>query len=309
MLLLVRQVTINMDDLGVTPLPGSELDTQQLFAGADIDTSIVYANDISLEVVFNSDEFVTSTPPNGNHTEARSPATFTLTSSQMGVSSAEESSLMLAASSATSINDKTPTGQHYKCSQCAATFSRRSSLVRHKKKHDGASMVQCAYPSCLQSFRDEYDLRIHTMTNHQSVTFDCDTCDKSFKTKFGLARHAQDHTGDRKYKCQTCEHGFTCLRDYGEHINVHNEIKPHRCSRCQAEFSRNRDLEFHMSVCGKDAAIACEICGKRFKCRKYMIDHMHVHTSPCKYQCSHCGKNYGHRASLKNHEMRKHSTL
>ena len=36
MLLLVLQVTINMDDLGVTPLPGSELDTQQLFAGADI---------------------------------------------------------------------------------------------------------------------------------------------------------------------------------------------------------------------------------------------------------------------------------
>ena len=58
----------NMGDLGVTPLHGSEFDTQQLFTGADIDISLVMTMKYHWRF-FNSDEFVASTPPNVNHTE------------------------------------------------------------------------------------------------------------------------------------------------------------------------------------------------------------------------------------------------
>ena len=197
------------------------------------------------------------------------------------------------------------TGNHYQCRQCDLRFVTKQALKRHIQKHNG-TMLNCSH--CERLFYDNYDLRKHIEAIPEGRRLLCEECQKPFMTKSGSKRHMQTHTGKFKYTCIMCGRGFAYVHQFQGHVNVHHGLRPHICMRCQASFAWKKDLDFHTSVCGKPKeAVECKVCHKKFKAQKYLTDHMHIHTSPGKYQCTQCGKEYSHRASLKNHEKRKHA--
>ncbi|XP_054161731.1 zinc finger E-box-binding homeobox 1-like [Oppia nitens] len=82
------------------------------------------------------------------------------------------------------------------CDQCDKTFSKQSSLARHKYEHSGQ--------------------RPHK----------CDVCSKAFKHKHHLTEHKRLHSGEKPFQCKKCLKRFSHSGSYSQHMN-------HRYSYCK----------------------------------------------------------------------------
>ncbi|KAK4002739.1 hypothetical protein OUZ56_004543 [Daphnia magna] len=84
----------------------------------------------------------------------------------------------------------------YSCDQCDKSFSKLSSLTRHKYEHSGQRPYQC------------------------------DMCPKAFKHKHHLTEHKRLHSGEKPFQCQKCLKRFSHSGSYSQHMN-------HRFSYCR----------------------------------------------------------------------------
>ncbi|RWS13046.1 zinc finger protein 1-like protein [Dinothrombium tinctorium] len=84
----------------------------------------------------------------------------------------------------------------FSCDQCDKTFSKQSSLARHKYEHSGQ--------------------RPHK----------CDVCNKAFKHKHHLTEHKRLHSGEKPFQCKKCLKRFSHSGSYSQHMN-------HRYSYCK----------------------------------------------------------------------------
>ncbi|XP_059479784.1 zinc finger protein 1-like isoform X2 [Neocloeon triangulifer] len=84
----------------------------------------------------------------------------------------------------------------YGCDQCDKSFSKQSSLARHKYEHSGQ--------------------RPHK----------CDVCSKAFKHKHHLTEHKRLHSGEKPFQCSKCLKRFSHSGSYSQHMN-------HRYSYCK----------------------------------------------------------------------------
>ncbi|XP_075676758.1 Zn finger homeodomain 1 isoform X3 [Dermatophagoides pteronyssinus] len=84
----------------------------------------------------------------------------------------------------------------FTCDQCDKTFSKPSSLARHKYEHSGQ--------------------RPHK----------CDVCNKAFKHKHHLTEHKRLHSGEKPFQCTKCLKRFSHSGSYSQHMN-------HRYSYCK----------------------------------------------------------------------------
>ncbi|XP_046387055.1 zinc finger protein 1-like [Ischnura elegans] len=82
------------------------------------------------------------------------------------------------------------------CDQCDKSFSKQSSLARHKYEHSGQ--------------------RPHK----------CDVCTKAFKHKHHLTEHKRLHSGEKPFQCSKCLKRFSHSGSYSQHMN-------HRYSYCK----------------------------------------------------------------------------
>ena len=65
-----------------------------------------------------------------------------------------------------------------KCLQCDASFTRKSYLNRHLRRHTGEKPFKCEY--CELCFRERSYLKIHTMTHTGEKPYQCQYCEKMF---------------------------------------------------------------------------------------------------------------------------------
>jgi len=84
----------------------------------------------------------------------------------------------------------------FNCDQCDKTFTKKSSITRHKYEHS--------------------DLRPHK----------CTECEKAFKHKHHLTEHKRLHSGEKPFQCPKCHKRFSHSGSYSQHIN-------HRFSYCK----------------------------------------------------------------------------
>merc|ERR1712012_1505120 len=84
----------------------------------------------------------------------------------------------------------------FNCDQCDKTFTKKSSITRHKYEHS--------------------DLRPHK----------CTDCEKAFKHKHHLPEHRRLHSGEKPFQCPKCHKRFSHSGSYSQHIN-------HRFSYCK----------------------------------------------------------------------------
>ncbi|XP_053677947.1 zinc finger protein 1 [Anopheles nili] len=84
----------------------------------------------------------------------------------------------------------------YVCDQCDKTFSKHSSLQRHKYEHSGQRPYKCI------------------------------ECPKAFKHKHHLTEHKRLHSGEKPFQCCKCLKRFSHSGSYSQHMN-------HRYSYCK----------------------------------------------------------------------------
>ncbi|XP_046737285.1 zinc finger E-box-binding homeobox 1 isoform X2 [Diprion similis] len=84
----------------------------------------------------------------------------------------------------------------YFCDQCDKTFSKHSSLARHKYEHSGQR------------------------------PYKCEECPKAFKHKHHLTEHKRLHSGEKPFQCKKCLKRFSHSGSYSQHMN-------HRYSYCK----------------------------------------------------------------------------
>ncbi|XP_012268465.2 zinc finger E-box-binding homeobox protein zag-1 isoform X2 [Athalia rosae] len=84
----------------------------------------------------------------------------------------------------------------YFCDQCDKTFSKHSSLARHKYEHSGQR------------------------------PYKCEECPKAFKHKHHLTEHKRLHSGEKPFQCSKCLKRFSHSGSYSQHMN-------HRSSYCK----------------------------------------------------------------------------
>ncbi|XP_033231025.1 zinc finger protein 1-like [Belonocnema kinseyi] len=84
----------------------------------------------------------------------------------------------------------------YFCNQCDKTFSKHSSLARHKYEHSGQR------------------------------PYKCQECPKAFKHKHHLTEHKRLHSGEKPFQCSKCLKRFSHSGSYSQHMN-------HRYSYCK----------------------------------------------------------------------------
>ncbi|XP_046810144.1 myb-like protein X [Lucilia cuprina] len=115
--------------------------------------------------------------------------------------------------------------ENFACNECDQTFSRKQSLVLHKRQH-------------------VYD---------RGEPIKCEVCGKKFKIKGAYRTHLEKHREERRAnKCNQCSRRFTNSSDLKRHIaEDHREktILP-TCSKCNRTFSSAGRLQRHkQNVC------------------------------------------------------------
>ncbi|XP_018366308.1 PREDICTED: zinc finger E-box-binding homeobox protein zag-1 [Trachymyrmex cornetzi] len=84
----------------------------------------------------------------------------------------------------------------YFCDRCEKTFSKHSSLTRHKYEHSGQRPYKCV------------------------------ECPRAFKHKHHLTEHKRLHSGEKPFQCSKCLKRFSHSGSYSQHMN-------HRYSYCK----------------------------------------------------------------------------
>ncbi|XP_014611530.1 PREDICTED: zinc finger protein 1 isoform X2 [Polistes canadensis] len=84
----------------------------------------------------------------------------------------------------------------YFCDRCDKTFSKHSSLARHKYEHSGQRPHKCV------------------------------ECTRAFKHKHHLTEHKRLHSGEKPFQCSKCLKRFSHSGSYSQHMN-------HRSSYCK----------------------------------------------------------------------------
>ena len=81
----------------------------------------------------------------------------------------------------------------YTCSKCNKTFSIKSNLVRHEKKHDTEIDFLCS--QCDSHFANDSDLKRHLEI--QKELLKCSDCGKTFKERKTFTRHKTTHQDEQ----------------------------------------------------------------------------------------------------------------
>ena len=187
--------------------------------------------------------------------------------------------------------------QKYTCDQCDSKFRHRSSLMKHKKKHDGVSYT-CHFCGKIYSYAQ--GLAEHINVKHLNM-----------EPKYGSVKYSQL---ERKYICDDCGKAFVGKVDLDRHkIIKHTRNFPLKCEKCGLGFINSKRKQFvkHIAKCHGEPRIrnkiwTCEQCGKEFNKKSNYQVHLKHHSQIKDFSCLSCGKAFYAKRALITHTEKNH---
>uniref|UniRef100_A0A3B5M4D0 C2H2-type domain-containing protein n=1 Tax=Xiphophorus couchianus TaxID=32473 RepID=A0A3B5M4D0_9TELE len=125
------------------------------------------------------------------------------------------------------------------CPVCNKTFPRAAGMRRHLEIHKTKRDYNHKCSKCDKRFRDQYDLKRHTMRVHEKGETSDGTNTRARKSKECATNQTCPHCG--KY--------FAWQSDLKRHIETHSGERPHQCSLCGKKFKNPYALKSHEKSC------------------------------------------------------------
>ncbi|MEQ2240136.1 hypothetical protein ILYODFUR_011769, partial [Ilyodon furcidens] len=216
------------------------------------------------------------------------------------------------------------TSELFSCSFCQFSFTMKSYLIKHIKRHHPMEFVsRCPSDSLMDPLEEkegEYmcsdcgthcidaeSLRSHTCIRQLKVLYLCNDCGKSFTNHYGLKQHQRIHTGEKPYSCTHCSKSFSYVGQLNVHLRTHTGEKPYLCTHCGESFRQSGDLKRHERKHTGVRPHICSECSKSFSRPQSLKAHLLLHQGQRLFKCSQCGKSFSRNYHLRRHHQKVHT--
>ena len=105
-----------------------------------------------------------------------------------------------------------------RCYFCGKISTTQEEHDYHEQEHEGEQTYKCR--KCEAKFLTKEDAREHLTKAHSSEekSFHCTTCFKSFKNRYQLILHTRSHTGEKPFECPECNRCFSISSNLQKHM-------------------------------------------------------------------------------------------
>ncbi|XP_026851865.1 zinc finger protein 362a [Electrophorus electricus] len=236
----------------------------------------------------------------GNHStsEANTPATPTLSSSQARHGGTSSPNLISGLASGTGMEAiKTGGGLAGLLGPPPKTVGRGRKKI--KAESPSGPLLVVPYP-ILASGADQSTV---TITTKEGKTYRCKVCPLTFFSKSDMQIHSKSHTEAKPHKCPHCTKSFANASYLAQHLRIHLGVKPYHCSYCEKSFRQLSHLQQHTRIHTGDRPYKCiqPGCDKAFTQLSNLQSHQRSHNKDKPYKCSNCYRAYSDSASLQIH--------
>ncbi len=104
----------------------------------------------------------------------------------------------------------------YMCQICHVSYSQKSRLQIHLRKHLGIKPYECKF--CGNRFTEKGNLNVHLKSHFGQRNYSCEICSQQFITKGHLEDHVRRHNKERKFKCDECGSEFYRTTQLKNHL-------------------------------------------------------------------------------------------
>lgn len=218
------------------------------------------------------------------------------------------------------------TSQLFPCSFCQFSFTMKSYLIKHIKRHHPAEYLslqasgshveepeededqekECECPHCGESFPSGKALKAHPCFQQVKVLYLCTDCGKGFTNHYGLKQHQRIHTGVKPYSCPHCSKSFSYTGQLNVHLRTHTGEKPYLCTHCGENFRQSGDLKRHERKHTGVRPYSCPECRKSFSRLQSLKAHQMLHLGQRMFKCTQCGKSFSRNYHLRRHHQKMH---
>ncbi|KAM9715698.1 histone-lysine N-methyltransferase PRDM9-like [Menidia menidia] len=212
----------------------------------------------------------------------------------------------------------------FPCSFCQFSFTMKSYLVKHVKRHHPVEFLsRCeqdgladppedkegAYvcPHCGINCANAKTFKSHTCFRQLKVLYLCTDCGKGFTNHYGLKQHQRVHTGEKPYSCPHCGKSFSYVGQLNVHLRTHTGEKPYLCTHCGESFRQSGDLKRHERKHTGVRPHSCPECSKSFSRPQSLRAHQMLHLGQRMFKCSQCGKSFSRNYHLRRHHQKMHA--
>ncbi|KAL5270774.1 hypothetical protein ACHWQZ_G001444 [Mnemiopsis leidyi] len=188
----------------------------------------------------------------------------------------------------------------YPCSECPYKASQKSNLVVHQRIHSGEKPYKC--PECPYRAVHMSSFVYHRRKHNQEKPFKCSECSYSAIHKSSLINHRRTHTGEKPYKCPECPYSTNQKSNLNVHRRTHSGEKPYKCTECSYTAHHKSSLTNHQRTHTGERPYQCGFCSYSARQKSNLVVHMRTHSGEKPYQCSMCSYTARQKSCLINHE-------
>ncbi|XP_026171119.1 histone-lysine N-methyltransferase PRDM9 [Mastacembelus armatus] len=217
------------------------------------------------------------------------------------------------------------TSELFACSYCQFSFTMKSYLIKHIKRHHPVEYVshcdsdcpmeqpevedeekKYTCPHCGKSCASAKVFKSHTCFQQVKVLYLCTDCGKGFTNHYGLKQHQRIHTGEKPYSCPHCTKSFSYTGQLNVHLRTHTGEKPYLCTHCGESFRQSGDLKRHERKHTGVRPYSCPECCKSFSRPQSLKAHQMLHLGQRMFKCTQCGKSFSRNYHLRRHHQKMH---
>ncbi|KAM9838056.1 histone-lysine N-methyltransferase PRDM9 [Aulostomus maculatus] len=217
------------------------------------------------------------------------------------------------------------TSELFSCSFCQFSFTMKSYLIKHIRRHHPIEYVslndsgglkdqleqeesenEYTCPHCGKTYASAKAFKTHICFQQLKVLYVCTDCGKGFSNHYSLKQHQRIHTGEKPYNCSHCSKSFTHSSQLNVHLRTHTGEKPYLCTHCGESFRQSGDLKRHERKHTGVRPYSCPECCKSFSRPQSLKAHQMLHLGQRMFKCTQCGKSFSRNYHLRRHHQKMH---